>query len=280
MLSFAVKAALTLGTLWLVLVAGLYFAQRSLIYPAPSGTGALPSGFQQITYQTTDGLALKAGYRPAQDANPTILYFHGNGADWPSSTVATGNLIAGGFGVLAAEYRGYNGNPGKPDEEGLYLDARAAVLWLEEQGIAAEKIVIIGNSIGSGPAVQIAAEINPRALVLISPFSSLDQAVSEKVRWAPTRLLLRDRFDNLSKIGDVSVPALILHGDADTLISDSHSRALARAKPDAELIIVEGAGHDLAWHGSAQLAVFRFLNALADQPNQRQIPAGMPPSQM
>ncbi len=264
MLSVALKVLLGLLALYLILLTVLFFAQRSLIYPAPGGTGLIPQAFDRISYETADGLTLKAGYKAAAPGRPTILYFHGNGADWQSSVVATDQLAPEGYGVLAAEYRGYRGNPGNPSEEGLYSDARAAVAWLAENGVPEEQIVIIGNSIGSGVATQLASETSPAALILISPFSSLKSVAKEKVRWVPAGLLLRDTYDNLAKIARVDVPTLIMHGDADSLIGPWHSRRLAAAKPDAELIIFPGVGHELAWHPAAEEAALEFLDGLPD----------------
>ncbi|WP_336985374.1 alpha/beta hydrolase [Altererythrobacter aquiaggeris] len=262
-MAFLLKAVLGLSAVYLVLVAALFFAQRSLIFPAPpGGAGAIPAGYDRISYITSDGLLLKAGYKPASQGCPTILYFHGNGADWQSSTIASRQLAASGYGVLAAEYRGYRGNPGTPSEAGIYRDARAAATWLFANGVPAEHIVLIGNSIGSGAATQLATELAPKALILISPFSSLEAAVGEKVRWAPAGWLLKDEFDNLAKLPEVKAPVLILHGDADDLIGDWHSRALANARPSAKLVIVPGAGHDLAWSGVAGAELSRFLSTM------------------
>lgn len=255
-----VLTALALAVLaYAGIAAALYFAQDSLIYPAPKTIGPKSGGFQEITYRTDDGLDISAGYRPAQPGMPTLVYFHGNGADWPSSIVATDHMIPAGYGVLAAEYRGYRGNPGSPGEEGIYADGRAALAWLMAQGVAQQDIVLVGNSIGTGVAVQMATEIEPRALVLISPFASLSQLAGEKFRWLPTGLLLRDHFENAVKLPTVAVPVLILHGDADTLIPDAHARQLAAARPGTILQIFPGYGHDLAWHGVAQQAMLDFL---------------------
>lgn len=251
-----------LALAYALVVVLLYFAQTSLIYPAPRVIGAPTGGFEQIAYETSDGLRLEAGYRAAAPGFPTILYFHGNGADWVSSVVATDRLVPAGYGVLAAEYRGYRGNPGRPSEEGLYRDGRAALGFLASKGVEPRNTVIIGNSIGSGVATQMAREIEPRALVLISPFASLSSLVAEKIRWLPTRLLLCDRYDNQGKITGVAAPVLILHGDADTLISPEHSRRLKTARPEAELRIFAGKGHDLAWDEGAEEAVLQFLDAL------------------
>lgn len=253
--------AILLG-LYLLLAGILFVAQRSFIYPAPRGPGGAPAGFERIAYTTADRLTIRAGYRPARNGRPTILYFHGNGADWQSSVVATDRLVPEGYGVLAAEYRGYRDNPGRPSEHGLYADGRAALAYLRARGIAPGEVVIVGNSIGSGVAVQMAAEHRVRALVLISPFASLSRLVGEKVRWLPTGILLRDRFENIDKIGAIEAPVLILHGDADSVIPPAHAEALAQARPAAELEIFPGAGHDLAWHDAAEARMLTFLDAL------------------
>ena len=261
-MNFILYPALIIALIYAALVGLMAYNQRSFVFPAPTGPGAEVPGFERVRYQTEDGLTLTSGYRAAKEGKPTILYFHGNGADWQSSVVATDQLVPAGYGVLAAEYRGYRDNPGSPSEEGLYADARAAAAWLGEQGVAPDQIVIIGNSIGGGAATQLAAEINPRALVLISAFTSLPDVAAEKIWWAPTRLLLRDEFANIEKIGEITAPILLLHGDADNLIHDGHSRALAKANPAAKLRIVEGAGHDLAWMPEAEVAVLSFLQKL------------------
>lgn len=243
----------------------LWSQQDRLIYPAPRAFGPPTGGFEQVIYRTSDGLDLSAGYRPAAPGMPTIAYFHGNGADWVSSVVATDRLVPAGYGVLAAEYRGYRGNPGSPSEQGLYRDGRAALGFLALRGVEADEMVLIGNSIGAGVATQLASEHAPRALVLISPFASLRQLAAEKLRFVPTDLLLRSRFDNMAKIASVEAPVLILHGDADTLIPHDHARQLAALRADAELQIFAGRGHDLAWDDEAENAVLAFLEKISTE---------------
>lgn len=245
--------------IYLALVGFLYAAQGPIIYPAPRTIGPAAGGFEEIVYRTSDGLDLRAGYRAAKSGYPTIVYFHGNGADWVSSVVATDRLVPEGYGVLAAEYRGYRGNPGTPSEEGLYRDGRAAIAFLAERDVSANDLVIIGNSIGSGVAVQMASETEPAALVLISPFASLTGLAAEKLSWLPTGLLLRDRYENVQKLHAINAPTLLLHGDADSLIPHRHALMLAEANPRAELRIFPGVGHDLAWHETAEEAVLEFL---------------------
>ena len=251
------------AAIYVTLIGAIYAAQGRLIYPAPMTAGEAVPGFETISYPTNDGLELRAGFRPARPGMPTILYFHGNGAHWQSSVMASDRLVAEGYGLFAAEYRGYRGNPGKPGEQGLYRDGRAAIAWLRHRGVEPGQLVIAGNSLGSGVATQMAAENTPYALVLISPFASLPGIASERMPWAPVDWLLRDRYANDEKIGDVAAPILLLHGDADTLIPPHHSRLLAKANPDAKLVIVGQAGHQLAWSDEAKLATLSFLESLS-----------------
>ncbi|WP_435199723.1 alpha/beta hydrolase [Qipengyuania sp. 902] len=248
-----------LATAYLAILIILWSQQGRFLYPAPRTIGPTTGGFEEISYRTEDGLSLRAGYRTAEPGKTTLLYFHGNGADWVSSVVATDRLVPAGYGVLAAEYGGYRGNPGTPSEEGLYRDGRAALEYLSAQGVDGGEIVIVGNSIGSGVAVQMAGETDPLALVLISPFASLSELVGAKFRWLPTGLLLRDRYENATKLANIHSDILILHGDADSLIPHAHAERLAAANPRAQLKIFPGVGHDLAWHDEAEEAVLRFL---------------------
>ena len=255
-------ALLTIFALYLALAAALTLAQGRIVYPAPPGPGSEPAGFERVVYRTSDGLDLAAGYRAAAPGHPTILYFHGNGADWQSSVVATDRMVPQGYGVLAAEYRGYRGNPGRPSEQGLIRDGRAAVAWLAERGVAPSDTVVIGNSIGGGVATRVASEVQPAALILISPFSSLTELAREKAWWLPTDLMLRDRYDNAALLPQVRSPVLILHGDADDLIPLEHARRLARTRTGTELMVVRGAGHDLAWLPEAEHHALAFLERI------------------
>lgn len=243
-------SAIALG--YLLMLAGLYLFQRSFIYPAPSAQAPLPPGHERVVLETADGLSLAAAYKPARDGRPTVVFFHGNGDNWGGASAATATLAKAGYGILLPEYRGYSGNPGSPSETGLYQDGRAAIGWLGVKGIAPDRIVLVGNSLGSGVATQLAVEHEPAALVLISPFASLPGIAAEKIWWAPARWLVRDKFDNLGKIARVDAPLLLLHGTDDAVIPSSHSERLARANPRARLVKVEGAGHELAYRGYAQ----------------------------
>jgi fermentation-respiration switch protein FrsA (DUF1100 family) len=249
---------------YLAILVAVFSFQRSLIYPAPAITAALPAGFLGVELRTNDGLALKAAYRPATGDMATVVFFHGNGDSWNGAAVATGQYAAKGYGVLLAEYRGYGGNPGRPNEQGLYEDGRAALAFLKSRGIGERKIVLIGNSLGSGVATQLATEFHPAALVLISPFASLPDAAAAHYRWLPVRLLVKDRFDNLSKVGRINAPMLVLHGGQDAVIPFATAERLHSAATKGTLIPFPHSGHELAYTHAAQVAACDWLKAIGD----------------
>ena len=137
---------------YFVVIAALYFTQRSMIYPVPHISASIPDGYRQVSLQTADGLTLTALFRPPSADQRVIVFFHGNGDNWQGAALANRDIAAGGYGVLLCEYRGYSANPGMPGEAGFYADGRAALAWLAERGIGADRTVLVGNSIGSGPA--------------------------------------------------------------------------------------------------------------------------------
>lgn len=254
-------AKLGLFTLVFVVAATalLYTQQRRLIFPAPSQyPQASPPGFRLVHTQTDDGLRLIAFYRAAQPGQRTILFFHGNGDNLLGAIQATRGFTANGNGLLLVEYRGYGGNPGSPGEDGLYRDGDAAMRWLATERIAARDVIVVGNSIGSGPATEMALRHEVAALVLVSGFSSLPDVVGEAMPLVP-RALVRDRFDNAGKIARVKAPVFLLHGDVDTLVKPANLARLKRARPDATTALVAGAGHELVYSAAAQTILQQWV---------------------
>lgn len=253
---------LVLLLIYAAIIALVWFNQSRMLYPAPPASTEIPAGFDRVDYPTPDGLRLTGGYLPAREGMPTLLFFHGNGASWQSSAYVTARLAALGYGVMAAEYRGYSGNPGTPSELGLYADARGAWAWLRAQGVAERDIVLVGNSIGSGVAVQLATEVETRALVLVSPFDSLEETASRKLRWLPVRLLLRDRYANAEKLPAITEPVLILHGEKDSLIALDQAQSLAASRTDTEIEIYPEWGHELVVNEAVQDRIAAFLETV------------------
>lgn len=255
-----VLAVVLLIALYGAVVSVLYIGQRSFIFPAPNRPWPIADGFQTIVYRTADGLDLRALYRPAAMGKPTIVFFHGNGDSLSGALTSTQAYAEKGYGLLLHEYRGYAGNPGAPDEAGLYADARAARNWLEAQGVPAASQVLMGYSLGSGVAAQLATEQAPAALVLISPYTSIPDVVSHRFAGLlPAGLLVKDRFDTQSKLNRVRTPILIMHDRDDISIPASQGQRLAKLAPRAKLILFSGYGHQLGFAREAQAAALAWL---------------------
>ncbi|WP_233503390.1 alpha/beta hydrolase [Sphingomonas psychrotolerans] len=249
-----------LSALYFTIVLALFFTQRALLFPAPRGASAAPPpGFGAAQLNTEDGLRLAAAYRPNSGNLATIVFFHGNGDSLAGADDATRAIGAAGYGLLLVEYRGYAGNPGSPGEQGLYRDGRAALAWLMQRGVDFRCIVVVGNSLGSGVATEIAAGAPVAGLVLVSGFTSMPDVVAPLYPWVPVRVLLRDRFDNRAKIRRVEAPILLLHGTADHLIPARHSTTLAGVARNVRLGLVPEAGHALVYSARSQTMILRWL---------------------
>lgn len=240
----------------------LFVEQRSFIYPAPQSREDIRQvspELQPIKLQTSDGLKLTGLYRPARNGRSTLVFFHGNGDNLRGGFSATDQLARQGYGVLLPEYRGYGANPGSPTEAGLYRDGAAALEWLAQSHVPANQLILIGNSLGSGVATELASKHKVAGLILISGFASLTEVAAEHFPYFPTRLLVRDRYDNRTKLPQVEAPVLILHGSDDQLVSTRHAQELAKANSRARLVIVHNAGHELAYLPQSQATIMQWL---------------------
>jgi uncharacterized protein len=243
------------------LVGGLYLFQRQLLYlpdrTRPELAGLAELGVREVTLSTEDGLSLLSWYLPPRPGQPVIAYFHGNGGHIGYRVERLLRFAREGFGVLMAEYRGYGGNPGAPSETGFYTDGRAALAFLERQGVASNRLVLYGESLGSGVAVALAAEHQIAALILEAPPTSVAEVAQCHFPFVPAARLVTDRFDSLSRISRVKVPILVLHGESDRVVPIRFGHALFNAAPEPkEGWFAPDAGHeDLARYGALDVVV-------------------------
>jgi uncharacterized protein len=254
----ALKLLAGVLALYLLLTAALWLMQRSMIYfpfggrPEPAMWGA--AGMTAVDLPTGDGLSLLAWWRPpARNGAPVLVLFHGNAGHLGYRAGKVRDFLDAGWGVLLPAYRGYSGNPGRPTEAGLYADGRAALDWLAAQGVAPGHLVLYGESLGSGVAVKMASERRVGAVVLEAPFTSLAELAAHHYPIFPARWLLRDRYESVVRIGEVTAPVLVIHGERDAIVPASFGRALlAAANEPKHGVFLSGAGHnDLSYHGIA-----------------------------
>ena len=252
------KSLLWAAAAYILIIAALYLFQRNLIYfperSKPDIAKSGVSGMMEFSVVTGDGINLTGWYMPARPGKPTIALFHGNAQNHAYRTYKSLEYIKAGYGVLLAGYRGYGGNEGKASEQGFYSDARAYLAQLKTLHISDKNLIIYGESIGSGVAVQMASEYpETKALVLESPYTSTVDVGAKQFFFAPVRLMMKDRYESIKKIKGFKGKTIVVHGRADKIIPFNFGQQLYEAaNSPKKMIVYENAGHnDLYQYGAA-----------------------------
>jgi len=256
-----------------ILVAVLALAwigQRRLIYFPDTSTPSLDRAglahAEVVTFTTADGLRLGAWFVAGSDSppRPTVVVFNGNAGHRGYRATLAGALQRHGFNVLLTDYRGYGGNPGSPDEEGLAADAQAARAYvLGRRHVDPARVVYFGESLGAAVALRLAVEHPPAALVLRSPFASLASIGQHHYPLLPVGLLVRDRFASIDRAPQVRSPVLVIAGTSDRIIPIDHTRRLYDAITAPKTLVEIDADHnDAALLDGKQViqAIVRFVN--------------------
>lgn len=281
---------------FLVLFGGLKLALPRLIplfvfYPEPlSPQESHPRywGFPDATevrIPTLDGPVLHAWWFPAvntDSSSGSAIYFHGNAGHLGDRGTVAAALSGMGLDVLLPDYRGYGLSEGKPSEGGLYSDARAAYQWLvNERGADPRRLFLIGNSLGSAVAVDLAIQRKTAGLVLLGPFTNTPSIARHRIRWLPEWYLDWDhaRFDVLERIGRVRAPVLVAVGGDDRVIPPIEAeRVFEAARDPKRWLLVEGAGHnDIFSHEALWQELYRFTHdALVGEEETASLKPGSP----
>jgi len=241
---------IALAAVYLAIMLYMYLAQRSLQYlPGRAGTAPEAVGLAGVSVgrlATPDGESLVTWRTAAAPGMPTILFFQGNAGELSDRAPRFAYFRAQGFGLFFVSYRGYGGSSGSISEKGLVTDGLAARDALAGEGIAADRIVLLGESLGTGVAVQVAAQREVAAVALEAPYTATLDVAKLRYWWLPVEFLMKDQFLSRDYIAKVKAPLLIQHGDADTIIPVDQGRALfAMANEPKQLVIVPGEGHDI-----------------------------------
>ncbi|MGL5009644.1 MAG: alpha/beta hydrolase [Paracoccaceae bacterium] len=255
-----------IALLYLAVLAAMFLFQRNLQYfptnraPAPATLGL--TGVTVETLTTPDGETLRLWYAPAPANNPTILFFHGNAGEVADRADRFAFWQVQGYGVAFLSPRGYGGSTGRITEDGLITDATTAYDWLIARSVPAEKIILIGESLGTGLAVQLAAKRPVAAVVLEAPYTSAADVAARAYPWLPVRLLMKDQLRSIDHIAAVTAPILILHGTDDRVIPYDLGRALYDATTAPTMFTtLEGQGHEALYDPATWSQEAAFLKS-------------------
>lgn len=218
----------------------LFVPERGPIDPASVGV----QGLTAVTLHTQDGLDLTAWYKAPAAGRPVLVYFHGNGGNIAGRAGRLRLFDQFGWGALFVEYRGYGPNPGTPSEAGFARDALAGYAFLQERQISGSRIILYGESLGTGVAVRLATERPVGAVILDSPYTSIAAVAQAHFPWLPAALLIRNKFYLKSRIRDIHAPLLIMQGALDKVVPPAQGQAdFAEALPPKQFWLGPGTEH-------------------------------------
>lgn len=232
---------------WALLAAVVAANQRRFVFPAPA-VARLPSdsaALLRLPSPSGEGVALSL---PGPPGAPAVVFFHGNGEQLADREDLARALARRGLGVLLVEYPGYGlaAAAGPPSEAGCYAAAESALAHLRDAlGVPPERTLLVGHSLGSGVAAEMALRGHGARVALLSPFTSVADVGRRVFPFLPVSLLVRHRFETIAKAPRIALPALVVHGDRDQVIPVDMGRRVAAALPHASLHVMAGAEHDL-----------------------------------
>ena len=207
---------------YFIIILFVYFYQRNLLYH-PSENNYLNDkitfNYEEIFIETDKNINLKSWFIK-KDLNKfkTILIFHGNAGNLFNRVYKLNELNKLDVNILLISWRGFSGNKGKPTEKNLYHDAEEAIKWLNNRGAISKNIILYGESLGTGVATELGTRNAFGGIILESPFTSIANAAKIYYPYLPVNTILKDRYDSIGKIKNITTPILIMHGKKDNIV--------------------------------------------------------------
>lgn len=242
---------------------GVFLVQDRLIFHPRPGPASV-RGADSVFIQAADGTRLHAWHVKGAPGSPLVLYFGGN-AEEVSWMAAEGPRRAPGVSWLLVDYRGYGSSDGSPSERVLVADA---LLWHDEaRRRFPGSLYLFGRSLGSGVAVQLAAQRRVDGVILVAPFDSMVEVGRHHYAFLPVRWLLRHRFDSVSRAPSIDTPLLCLAARRDEVIPVVHSRRLYEAwRGPKRWVELPYAGHNSTDEAPE---FWRAIRAFLDKNNEK-----------
>ena len=251
--------------IYLILLTLIYINQRKLLY-LPSENNYLddPINFtyNEFFIEVDKDVKIKS-WLIEKDLKKykTILFLHGNAGNLFNRSYKLNRLNELNLNVLIISWRSFSGNSGKPNETNLYGDAKKAVKWLNERGVETKNIILYGESLGTGVAVEIGQTNKFNSIILESPYTSMIKAAKIYYPYLPVNLLLKDKYNSEKKIKNIKTPVLIMHGKKDNIVPFYMGKKLFEiANKPKKFLQIEEDDHMLSFNDSLILEIKNFIN--------------------
>jgi fermentation-respiration switch protein FrsA (DUF1100 family) len=276
-----VSTTLTIIAMLAISYAGLalilYFMQPKFVYDPIKGLPYTPAelglNFEEIFFKTGDRLRLHGWFVPAQGADFTVLYCHGNGGNMMYFLDTVNLLNSLGLNCFIFDYRGYGSSEGRPSEHGTYLDVRAAYRWLtKKKGIAPQRIIIFGWSLGGSVAAYLASKTRPAGLVIEGTFTSYADIGKKYYPYMPVRWAARFKYPTIDYIRKVKCPVMVIHSRDDETVPFEFGLSLYDAANEPKEFVELRGSHNEAYlisNGIYKQAWTKWLKSLRDSSQGR-----------
>tara|TARA_B100001248_G_scaffold249357_1_gene222489 strand:- start:222 stop:1022 length:801 start_codon:yes stop_codon:yes gene_type:complete len=251
--------------IYLILLTLIYINQRKLLY-LPSENNYLddPINFtyNEFFIEVDKNIKIKS-WLIEKDLKKykTILFLHGNAGNLFNRSYKLNRLNELNLNVLIISWRSFSGNLGKPNETNLYGDAKKAVRWLNDRGVETENIILYGESLGTGVAVELGQTNKFNSIILESPYTSMVKAAKIYYPYLPVKLLLKDKYESVKKIKNIETPILIMHGKKDNIVPFYMGKKLFEtANKPKKFLQIEEDDHMLSFNDNLLLEIKNFIN--------------------
>jgi dipeptidyl aminopeptidase/acylaminoacyl peptidase len=271
-----------LSVFWLGLTAAIAASQRRLVFnptirrevdkPRSSGHRTRP-----IVLRSADGTKLSGWLMTPQvvGPHPAVVYFGGRSEE-VSWVVRDAGTLFPGMAVLAVNYRGYGASQGAPAEQHMVDDGRMLFDWLAERHhVDASKVAVVGRSLGSGVAVQVALERPVHSLVLITPYDSILAIAKRKFRAVPVEYVLQHRFESVKYAPSLTAPTYVLRAALDDVVPHSHTDTLVSklGRLHRDETVPDSDHMNIPYLESTQARIAAFLTAQFQEARPAPMPA-------
>lgn len=245
---------ITIITSWVIFCASVYFMPELYFYNPSLNkadiTNAISNDFpaEEVKYNSYDGTELYGWFIKPKN-NKIIVFFHGNSYNIESFYHKLTPFVEGGYGAFIGEYRGFGGIKGKINEKNLGEDAISAVKYLYSQGFTNKDLILYGMSLGSYTSTHTAYSLGKdeafAGLILEVPFDSILNVVKQRIpNIFPFSYIIKDKYDNTSKISQLNLPVLIMGASDDKVVPIERAEDLYKlANNPKKMITYKGASH-------------------------------------